>query len=70
MTEKRQIELTEDISQTEPVGWLVFGNDTELDYYVFANESEASDFAAGQRDSAEADNWPMYPLFAAAAEMI
>ena len=70
MTEKRQMELTEDMSQTEPVGWLVFGNDTELDYYVFANESEASDFAAAQRNSADADNWPMYPLFAGHPEMI
>jgi hypothetical protein len=70
MAEKRQIELTEDISQTEAVGWLVFGNDTEYDYYVFANESEASDFAAAQRDSAEVDKWPMYPLFAGHAEMI
>jgi hypothetical protein len=70
MTEKRQIELTEDISQAEAVGWLVFGNDTECEYYVFANENEASGFAAAQRDSAEVASWPMYPLFAGHPEMI
>ena len=70
MTEKRQVELTKDIRQTEPVGWLVFGHDTECDYYVYGDKLEASDFAAAQRDSAEVESWPMYPLFAAAAEMI
>jgi len=70
MTEKRQIELTQDIAQQEPVGWLVFGHNTDCDYYVFGCQAEASDFAVTQRDSAEAETWPMYPLFASSPEMI
>ncbi len=69
-TEKRHVELTEDISQSEPVGWLVFGHNTECDHYVFQGEIEASDFAEEQQDRAEAESWPIYPLFAGHPKMI
>ena len=69
-TETHHAELTEDISQKDPVGRMVFGHNTDCDYYLFGCVAEASDFAAAQRDSAEAERWPMYPLFAGSPEMI
>ena len=70
MSGNRTIELTGDIEQKHPVGWLVFGHKTDCDYYVFGDEAEASSFAADQRDNAESEEWPMYPLFAGNPELI
>jgi len=61
----KTIELTDEIRDEEPVGYLVFCHDqTVYEYKVFADDREAKTFAENQRDSSDAGEWPIYPLYA------
>lgn len=61
----KTIELTDEIDQSEPLGYFVFSvHSTDDDFAVFACRVEAEHYAADQQEEAEADGWPVYPLYA------
>ena len=61
----KTIELTDDIRDEEPVGYLVFCYDqTVHEYKLFGDESSAKTYAENQRTDAGADEWLIYPLYA------
>ena len=67
----KSIELTDNIRQDKPVGYLVFcWQPCECDYKVFANLVDAQDMAQDNEVDhyeieAESVHWPIYPLYAA-----
>ena len=61
----KTIELTDDIRNEEPVGYLVFCNDqTVHEYKLFGSKDDADYFADGQRLDANVAEWSVYPLYA------
>ena len=73
----KNIELTDEIRDEEPVGYLVFRrNQIVHEYDVFTNEDAAKHFARNQgEEEGEAEKsppgeWPIYPLYASRPEMV
>ena len=73
----KNIELTDEIRDEEPVGYLVVRfNQTMQEYDVFRDENAAKHFARNQgEEDGEAEKsppgeWPMYPLYASHPEMV
>lgn len=63
----RTVELSDDVRQETPVGFMVFAYEgIDVDYMVFLSEREALDYALDQEERAcFADNsWPIYALWA------
>ena len=71
------IELTDEIREEEPVGYLVVRfNQIVHEYDVFRDEDAAKHFARSQgEEDGEAEKstpreWPIYPLYASHPEMV
>lgn len=59
----KTIELTDEIRDEEPVGYLVFLKDQTInEYKLLVDEDEARRFAEIQGE--EKGTWPVYPLYA------
>ena len=63
-TARGTIELTDEILQDEPLGYLVFAAGGDKDFGVFTDLVDAEHYAADQQEESEADGWPIYPLYA------
>lgn len=62
---RKAIELTDEVDQSEPPGYLVFtAHSVDNDYVVFGCLAAAEHYAADQQEAAEEDGWPIYPLYA------
>ncbi len=65
----KTVELTDEVWQEEPVGWLVFSYDQdEFEYKLFCILEDAKEFAWLQIEESEEENWPIYPLWASKPE--
>ena len=71
------IELTDEIRDEEPVGYLVFQHDKSVqECNIFLDDTEAKSCACRQAENKNDDKerppgeWPMYPLYASHPEMV
>lgn len=63
----RTIALSENVSQKEPLAFMVFAYDSaDTDYTIFTEEVDARDYAMDQEEKANApeESWPIYALWA------
>lgn len=61
----KTIELTDEIRHEEPAGYLVFCHtQTVHEYKLFGDADSATTFAENERVEADAEQWPVYPLYA------
>lgn len=62
----RTVELSENVRQESPVGFMVFAYEScDVDYMVFPDEREAKDYAFEQEEKRGTDEpWPIYALWA------
>lgn len=60
-----QIELVR-----EPFAWMVFVENSDVDYLVFASRQEAIDECLHQLDNSDAKTWNLWPLHQSQPEPI
>lgn len=61
--DRRIVRLADDLTQREPVGYLVYEDETKTDCFLLDKE-DAMRTAEILAEDNDADSWPIYPLWA------